>query len=181
MSKNDANCFTWAEHLFGAARAASSCVGITLGTGVGGGIVMDWKGKSLLWDGHNGSAAEIGHMILDGEHSFEELCSSRAQHIWKGEDPLTIEQAANKGDKSAKEAYMNYGYWLGVGVANIINALDPEVVVAGGSISNAWALFEKEMRKSVQKYVLSTQSKNTKIVQARLGNDAGAIGAAYLS
>jgi len=177
---NDANCFVWAEHLFGAAHSASSTMGITLGTGVGGGIVLDHKEEAFLWDGYSGSAAEIGHMILDGEHTFEDLCSSKSYYLWEDEDPLTIEQKAFSGDNKSKEIYRKYGFWLGVGVANTINVVDPEIVVIGGSLSNAWALFEKEMNSTAKNYILSTLSKKTKIVRAKLGDDAAALGAAYL-
>ena len=142
--------------------------------------MLDRDGEAFLWDGYHGGAAEIGHMILDGERSFEDLCSSRSQYLWKGRDPMAIEQEARAGNKEYQDVYKKFGFWLGVGVANVVNVLNPEVVVIGGSISNAWPLFEKEMHKSVYKYILSTQAKKTKIVRAKLGDDAGALGAAYL-
>jgi len=177
---NDANCFAWAEHLFGAAKASTSSVGITLGTGVGGGIVLDLNGKPFLWNGHNGIAAEVGEMIIDGGRSFEDLCSSHANYLWKGKNPKDIEKKARAGDKKSQEIYNKFGFWLGVGVANTVSILDPEIVVIGGGLSNAWDLFEKEMRKSARKYIFSTEAKKTKIVRAKLGDDAGAMGAAYL-
>ena len=160
---NDANCFSWAEHLFGASAAASSTVGVTLGTGVGGGIVLDRDGKSFLWDGYHGCSAEIGHMILDGERSFEDLCSSRAQYLWGGRDPRVIEQEARAENKEYQDVYKKFGFWLGVGIANTINVINPEIVVVGGSISKAWDLFEEEMNASAKKYIISTQAKKTKI------------------
>lgn len=177
---NDANCFAWAEHLFGAARKASSTVGITLGTGVGGGLVLDRNGESFLWEGYYGGAPEAGHMILDGERDFEELCSSNAKHLWKGDDPLSIEKKARGGDKKSQGVYKEFGFWLGVGVANVINVVEPQVVVVGGSFSNAWDLFEGEMRRVARKYIESSRAKDTKIVRAKLKDEAGAIGAAYL-
>ena len=177
---NDANCFAWAEHLFGAARASSSTLGITLGTGVGGGLVIDIDKKSVLYDGYNGSATEVGHMILDKDRSFEDLCSSHAQYLWRGIDPLIIEQKALAGDKASREIYNKYGFWLGVGIANCINFIDPQMIVLGGSLSNAWDLFEKEMNITAKKYIISTLAKKTKIVRAKLGDDAAALGAAYL-
>ena len=177
---NDANCFTWAEHLFGAARSASSTVGITLGTGVGGGIVFDIEGKALLYDGYHGSAAEIGHMILDKGRSFEDLCSSKARYLWDGRDPLSIEQRARAGDGPSREIYKKYGFWLGVGIANVVNVVNPEIVVVGGSLVKAWDLFEAEMHRTAKKYIVSSLAKKTKIVRAKLGDDAGALGAAYL-
>jgi glucokinase len=179
---NDANCFAWAEHLFGAAAGSSSTVGVTLGTGVGGGIVLE-QGETptpFLWEGYRGSAAEIGDMILDGKHSFEDLCSSHAQYLWHGEEPIVVERRAFDGDKKAKATYAEYGRWLGVGIANIVSVLDPEFVVVGGSIAKAWPLFRKEMQRTAKKYIFSTLSKKIKIVRAKLGDDAGAIGAAYL-
>lgn len=177
---NDANCFAWGEYLFGAGRNASSIVGITLGTGVGGGIVLDCRGNPLLWDGNYGGAAEVGNIILDGEHDFEYLCSSHAQYLWKGKDPRIIEDEARRGDKKAQEAYRIFGFWLGVGIANIVNVIEPEMIVIGGSLSKAWDVFYKAMEKSSRTYILSTQAKKTKIVRAKLGDDAGALGAAYL-
>ena len=177
---NDARCFAWAEHLFGAASGSSSTVGITVGTGVGGGIVLDRNGESFLWEGNFGGAGEVCEMILDGEHTFEYLCSSRAQYLWKGEDPLSVEQKARKGDENSKEIYNKYGFWLGVGIANIANIVEPEFVVVGGGLSKAWDLFENKMRETAVKYIGSTEAKKTKIVRAKLGDDAGAMGAAYL-
>lgn len=185
---NDANCFTWGEHLFGAAAASSSTVGITLGTGVGGGVVIDCRGKPMLWDGYHGSAAEVGHMILDVSGSargseplsFEQLCSSRAVHFWKDGDALAVEKKAREGDRAAQDTYNTFGFWVGIGVSNIVNVVDPEVVVIGGSIAKAWDLFEKEMYVSAEKYIRSFAAKKTKIVRAKLQDDAGAIGAAYL-
>ena len=177
---NDANCFAWAEHLFGAAAAASSSVGITLGTGLGGGIVLDLNGESILYDGYHGSAGEVGHMIIDGKKTFEELCSSRARHLWKDGNALRVQRLAESGDKKAQEAYKEYGFWLGVGIANIINTLNPQIIVIGGSISKAWEFFEEDMRASRERYIISPLAKKTKIVRAKLGDDAGALGAAYL-
>lgn len=177
---NDANCFTWGEYLFGAGRNAVSIAGITLGTGVGGGIVLDCRGNPLLWDGHYGGAAEVGNMILDGEHDFEYLCSSHAQYLWKGRDPRIIEDEARRGDKKAQEAYRIFGFWLGVGIANIVSVIEPEMIVIGGSLSKAWDVFFEAMEKSSRAYILSPEAKKTKIIRAKLQDDAGALGAAYL-
>lgn len=177
---NDANCFTWGEYLFGVGRNTQSMVGITLGTGVGGGIILDCRGNPLLWEGNYGGAGEVGHMILDGERDFEYRCSSHAQYLWKGRDPRIIEEEARRGDKKAQEAYRIFGFWLGVGIANIVNVIEPEMVVIGGSLSKAWDVFHKAMEKSSRTYILSTQAKKTKIIRAKLGDDAGALGAAYL-
>lgn len=184
---NDARCFTWGEHLFGAGRNASSTAGITIGTGIGGGIVFAFGGKPLLWDGEHGSAGEIGEMILDGSGSlgqgpmsFELLCSSRAHHFWKDGNALAVEQKARAGDTEAQEIYQRFGFWLGIGVANIVNVVNPEIVVVGGSIAKAWDLFEQDMNKAAETYIISSLAKKTKIVRAKLGDDAGALGAAYL-
>ncbi|MBI1888576.1 MAG: ROK family protein, partial [Candidatus Spechtbacteria bacterium] len=156
--------------------------------GVGGGLVIDCAGTPMLWDGYHGSAAEVGHMILDVSgsarvgkpFSFEQLCSSRAVHFWKDGDALAVEKKARKGDKAAQDVYDTFGFWVGIGVANIVNVVDPEVVVIGGSIAKAWDLFEKNMYTSAEKYIVSSAAKKVKIVRAKLGDDAGAIGAAYL-
>jgi glucokinase len=178
---NDANCFTWAEHMFGAGRGSESTVGITLGTGVGGGLVFNHNGEPILWQGYHGSAGEVGHMILgNGESSFENLCSSKATYLWRNSDPQGAAQRAEEGDMEFVDAYKRFGFWLGVAIANLININNPQTVVIGGSIARSWHLFEEEMLKSVESYVVSAQAKKTKIVRAKLGDEAGALGAAYL-
>ena len=183
---NDGNCFALGEALLGAGRGAKIIFGITLGTGVGGGIVIDGKAHR----GGFGSAAEVGHMTIkfDGPRCscgsygcLEEYVSERF-FFGRGALPQKFQERAERGDKKALKVYDEYGRYLGIGLANVINLLDPEVVVIGGGIANSYKFFLKETKKEIKKRVLSPISKKyVKIKRAALGEFSGAIGAALLS
>ena len=183
--ENDVNCFTLGEALVGAGKGAETVLGITLGTGVGGGIVIDGR----IYRGAFGAAGELGHMTIkfDGPRcscsSFgclEEYCSERF-FLKKGGLPQKFYDDAEKGDKKALKIYNEYGKYLGIGLANVINLLDPEVIVIGGGIANAYKLFVKEMEKEIRKRVISPVSKKyVKIKKAALNGLGGAVGAALL-
>lgn len=178
--ENDSRCAALAEAKYGAGKGYRNMVMITLGTGVGGGIIIDGK----IYRG-KGNAGEIGHMTIkhDGIKSrccnnhgcLEELTSARAVKRYFGENinPLEIEKMALMGDKKAIRAYEEMGRNLGIGIANIANILSPEIIVIGGGIANAWKLFEKEMNKEIRKRSFA----KTKVARAKI-KDAGIIGAA---
>jgi glucokinase len=184
--ENDANCFTLAEAILGAGKNKETVIGITLGSGIGGGIVI----KKKIFRGAFGSAGEMGHMIIktDGfkcscgnQGCFEEYASEsffkRKSKIF----PKEIEIKAKKGDKKSKKIYQEFGQNLGIGLVNIVNILDPDIVVIGGSIAKADFLFLNQAKKEVKSRVLSPQSKKSvKIKVAKLGEFSGAIGAALL-
>lgn len=151
---NDANCFALAETLLGAGKGKSLVVGLTLGTGIGGGIVMN---KKLLY-GADGSAGEIGHMIIktDGRK-----CS-----------------CGNKG--CLEVSFKKDKKYLGIGLANIVNILNPDIIVIGGGVSNLGEKLLKPARKEMKKRILSPLAKNTPVVRTKLGEFSGAIGAALL-
>lgn len=159
---NDANCAAVAEGRFGAAAGASSAILITLGTGIGGALLVEGR----LWRGVNGMAGEFGHMQLvpgglrcecGGFGCWEQYCSGNAlvrdarTRVGKGTSMLDhlsdgvaeqltgpmITQAAAAGDREALAAMGSIGHWLGVGVANLTAALDPACVVVGGGVSAA--------------------------------------------
>ena len=160
VMENDGNCFTLGEALTGAGKAASIVFGVTLGTGVGGGIVVNKK----IYRGAFGSAGEVGHITIN----------------FKG-------PRCDCGNYGCLEAYCSkrinneYGKKLGIGLANVINLLDPEVIVLGGGIANNYNLFIRETKKEIKKRVISPISKkNVKIKKAQLGDLSGAIGAALL-
>ena len=196
IMENDVNCFTLAEAMLEAGKGAEIVAGITLGTGVGGGIIMknpktqttnhkqNTNSKFQIFRGAFGSAGEFGFMTINfnGENSgfLEDYCSERffkRRKIYSKE----LEEKAKKGDKQALKIFQEYGKNLGIGISNIINTLDPEVIVIGGGISKANKFFLKEAKKETQKRILSPLSKKfVRIKITQLKDFAGAIGAALL-
>ena len=178
---NDANCFALAEAIFGSGRKYENVVGITLGTGLGGGIVINKR----VYHGRN-NAAELGHITInyDGPKSrcgnngcIETHAAARGiTAIHKGREPYAINMLALKGDKKSIETYKKMGYYLGIGLTNIIYAVDPDIIVIGGKISNAWQFFSKTMNQTVKERYFS---KPCPIVRSKL-KEAGILGAAAL-
>jgi glucokinase len=201
--ENDANAAAVGEMWQGAGHGHRTIVCVTLGTGVGGGIILDGK----LWRGVNDSAAEIGHMCVDPFGGVACLCGSRgclevyasataivrmarearprypASLLHSGED-LTAEdiyQAGIKGDEPALESFRRMGVYLGIGLANLINILNPEMIVIGGGVVNAWELFAKHMHREIGERAFPVPAAEVKVVAAERGDDAGLLGAAYLA
>ncbi|MCH8003831.1 MAG: ROK family protein [Nanoarchaeota archaeon] len=178
---NDANCFALAEAMFGSGKYYENVVGITLGTGVGGGIVINKN----IYHGRN-NAAELGHTTIkyDGPKSrcgnngcIETHVSARGiTALYSGSDPLSIQNLAFKGERKALETYNKMGYYLGIGLTNISYALDPDIIVIGGKISNSWKFFNKSMNKAIKERYFT---KPCKIVKSNL-KEAGVLGAAAL-
>jgi len=201
--ENDANAAAVGEMWQGAGRGHAAIVCVTLGTGVGGGIILDGK----LWRGANQSAAEIGHMGVDPFGGVACTCGSRgclevytsataivrmareARPRFTGSmlyecDGLTAEQvyrAGVKGDELALEVFRRMGVYLGSGLANLINVLNPEAIVIGGGVVNGWELFEKQMLQQVAERAFPLPAAKVKIVRAECADDAGLLGAARLA
>lgn len=183
---NDVNCFTLAEAVLGAGKGAKIVFGLTLGTGVGGGIVIDKK----IYRGAFGGAGEAGHMTINlagskctcGNYGcLEEYCSERFIKRRTGLTPQELEKKARRGDKQARKVFGELGKFLGVGLVNIVNLLSPEVIVVGGGISKAGNLILESARETIKSQILSPLvKKNVKIKKAKLGEFGGAIGAALL-
>jgi glucokinase len=161
---NDARSFTRAEHLWGAGKRYKNMVGITLGTGVGGGIIIDGK----LVYGNNGSAGEVGHMILNAKGEDLEMLTMK--YMSDSGFPVVVEAYNNK---KAKEALKNFENNLAMGFTNIITILNPEAIIIGGGASEAGKFFIPKIKKIIS-------GKNIKILLSKLGEDAGALGAAGL-
>ncbi len=180
--ENDAVCFTIAEHLKGAAKNYSNVVGLIIGTGIGAGIIIN----NNIYKGRDNSAGEVGHnlILVNNElKEFESLCSGYnmalnyiKQHksrvifpgdILKGEDKISR--------KVSKEMYR----YLTVNLANLINTLNPDVIVVGGAVSNS--LDYDYINREVSKLVISNLTKHVRIIKNKLGDDAGVLGAAYLA
>ncbi len=204
---NDANCAALGEALAGAGKGTDSFVAITLGTGVGSGIVIDGK----LVVGCNYAAGEMGHMVIcmDGEQcncgrrgcweryaSATALIAQTKDAMKKNVDSImwdlvddniskvsgrTAFDAMRKGDAAGKQVVDNYIRYIAVGLVNVINALQPDVICIGGGISHEKDNLLVPLRKHINRGRYSIYSaKQTEICCATLGNDAGIIGAAML-
>jgi len=200
--ENDANAAAMGEMWLGAARGYRNVVCVTLGTGVGGGIILDGK----LWRGSDGSAGEFGHTTVNpfgglkckcgNEGCLELFASATAivrmaqedlphfpQSLLKGEKltAQTVYDAGRQGDELAISVFERVGKYLGVGLVNIINLLNPEIIVIGGGVVNGWNLFANSMRQQVADRVFRSQVNRAKIVPAECGDNAGLLGAARLA
>jgi len=182
---NDANCAALAESCFGAGVEAKHFVYMTVSTGIGGGIIIDKK----LYRGAIGSAGEFGHMIVDvngpkcgcGKYGcLEALASGSALKKITGMDALSLELSARQGDKHSQAAIEKAAHYLALGLGNVINIMNPELIVIGGGLSNMKELLFNPLRQELKKYALKLPSQSVKIVRAKLGTKAGVLGAVAL-
>lgn len=200
--ENDANAAAVGEMWQGAAQGCRTIICVTLGTGVGGGIILDGE----LWRGVDGAAAEIGHMCVDPFGGVACTCGSRGclevfasataivrmtreasprypdsvLHASRNLTSESIFEAGLQGDELALEIFRRMGVYLGIGLANLINILNPEMIVIAGGVVNAWDLFEKHMLHEVEERAFPLLAARVKIVRAKCGDDAGLLGAARL-
>ncbi|KMY22923.1 glucokinase [Actinobaculum suis] len=205
--ENDANAAAWGEYKFGAAAGASSAVAVTIGTGVGGGIIANGK----LVRGNSGFGGEIGHMRLATEGPicgcgkpgcWEAFASGTALTRYAVErtaaDPesgaailahgngkatgLAVTAAAQAGDPMALDIFRTVARYTAIGVSNLISLLDPQVVVLAGGVSEAGSLLLDPVLEQLPQYLSASDHRPpTPIRLATLGNDAGIIGAADLA
>lgn len=170
---NDANCFLRAEMKMGAGKKYSNAYGITIGTGIGGG----WWYNNEIYQGSHGGAGEPGEMVIDVETG---LRLEEAYHKLTQNNPSSVAEEAYRGDVLAEKVFEEVGYNLGIAFANIVNIVDPEVIIIGGGVVESSDLFLSKIKKVMREYIHSTESKKIKIIKGKLGEDAGAIGAALL-
>ena len=207
---NDANCAALGEAVAGCAKGKKDAVFITLGTGIGGGIIIGGR----LYTGLSGAAGELGHMIIDNNgrkcgcgrqgcwetyasatglvrtaidiiktgpsRLLSELCDGNTENI----DGRMIFDAYRKGDEVADVIVNTYIAHLAIGVTNLINIFQPEIFCIAGGISNAWDCIEAPLTTLVNAELFTrgqTHTPQTHIVKSALGDDAGIIGAANLS
>ena len=182
---NDARAFGLAELRLGAGRGASSMIGLTLGTGVGGVIAIDGR----VHQGHDGTAGEIGHQTIDPDGP---MCGcgnrgcleafARADRIAAACGTATAEEAvarARAGDARAIDGLARIGRYLGIGIANMIAVISPDRVVIGGGIgAGAIDLLFEPIQAELRQRVKTTALDRVELVPAELGTWAGAIGAA---
>ena len=205
--ENDANAAAYGEYVAGAAKGAKNAVCITLGTGVGGGIIIDGR----IYSGSNFAGAEIGHTVIEvdgpecacGRRGCFEVFSSATGLIRMTKEAMdndkdtlmhkitaerngkvtarTSFDAMRMGDKTAKAGVDKFIKYLAAGITNTINIFQPDILCIGGGVCNEGDPLLLPVRALVKKEVYTRNSpKNTEIVIAKLGNDAGIIGAAFL-
>lgn len=171
---NDANCFAIAERYFGEGQDVENFVGITLGTGLGGGIIQ----HGCLLEDANGGAGEFGHIPFR-EHTLEYYCSgSFFMHVY-GITGKEMYRRALEDDRIALNAYRKLGYYLSVAVKVIVLTVDPEMIVFGGSVAGAHSLFECGMREGLADFRFPRSMEKLSIRYSRLKH-AGVLGAASL-
>lgn len=206
--ENDANAAAFGECLAGAAKGVKYCVMVTLGTGVGGGIIIDGK----IYSGYNHAAAEVGHMVIErngvacscGRKGCMEAYASVTGLIRMTKSAMLQDEkskmwdlvhgdinevsgrtsfdAMREGDASAQKVVDEYIEYLGNGISSFINILQPEYLVIGGGISKEGETLLAPLRRIVKResFNVGGEAMRTKVVAAKLGNDAGIIGAAFL-
>lgn len=201
---NDVRSFTLGEKTFGAGREVDTMVCLAIGTGIGGGMVINGK----LHLGIGGTAGEVGHQVIDpygppcgcgSRGCLEAFASGPAitamalKAITQGlttriaelvdydlnqVTPEVIARAAREGDPIAKDIYERAGFYIGIGVANLITIISPQMVVIGGGVALAGDLLFAPIRRTVLERVHVMPVEKVQIVPAKLGTDAGMIGAA---
>lgn len=199
--ENDARMVTYGEFRFGAGRPYRDLVGITLGTGIGSGIILDGR----LRTGLTGTAGEVGHATIDpdglrcgcgNQGCLETLAAGPAianamrRSLLNGRpsvladgDPSTLTagdvgRAAAAGDATAREVLAQAGHYLGIACANLINILNPEAIIIGGGVAQAGELLFEPIRRTARLRGLRGVAERTAILPAALGDEAGVRGAA---
>ncbi len=200
--ENDGTAAAIGEHWLGASRGIDSSVCVTLGTGVGGGIMID--GSPLR--GKDGTAGEIGHICVEpfgvkcgcGSWGCVEQYSSASAIVrmageldaeypasaLRGKRDLSsvdIYEAGKTGDELALEVFRRMGFYLGITLAGLVNVLNPELIVIGGGTAAGWDLFIDHTREQIGKRAFRQPAERAKLVRAELGDDAGILGAARLA
>jgi len=201
---NDANAAALGEFYFGAARGIRNFIYITLSTGIGGGIIIDGK----IYSGAIGAAGEVGHMTIDDEgpicncgnrgcwetlasgtalarearHRIKEGVATSILEYAEGDvEKVTaqvIHSAAEQGDSLAKELIARTGYYVGVGLANLINIFNPELIVIGGGLSNIGDMLLEPAFKVAEERAYKEAFQAVRFASAGLGRNSGVLGAA---
>jgi len=170
---NDAHCFLRAEMKFGAGKKYKNAFGLTVGTGIGGA----WWQSGEIYQGSHASATEVCNLIVDFK---EGINLEQAYHKLTQNSPAALAEEAYRGDILAEKSYQEFGHYLGISLANVVNILDPEIIIVGGGVIESSDLFLSRTKKIMRQYIKSPQAKAIKIVKGKLGANAGAIGAALL-
>lgn len=204
---NDANAAALGEHRFGAGKGVNNLVLMTIGTGIGGGIIIDGK----LYAGASGGAGEIGHMTIDvngprcncgnigclemlasgtaiardavrliregGRSSLVEMVKNKLENITAEK----VFQAAKAGDSLASMVIARAADYLGTGLVNLVNIFNPDVIIIGGGVANMGNILLEPARKVVNERAFRLSAQTVRIIPAELGEDAGVFGAAVFA
>lgn len=203
---NDANLAVLGELCRGAGVGKRDFIGLTIGTGLGGGVVIDGR----LWRGHKGAAAEFGHIIVDpggpvcgcgnrgcletkaSGTAIERLAkeavvtkpdSTLSRSVGGDPDIITgpaVALAARSGDSEALAVLREVGRWLGLGIGSLINVFDPELVVLGGGVASSLDIVVETIAAEIDRVVIDPRSQDTPLIISKLENNAGLLGAAGL-
>lgn len=200
--ENDARMVTYGEFRFGAGRGYSNLIGITLGTGIGSGIIV---GGELYTGALSGTAGEVGHMTIEpdgprcgcgNQGCLETLAAAPAivasvRRMLLGGQPSALTErdvdaltagdiaaAAAQGDLVARAAFARAGYYLGIAAANLINAINPDAIIFGGGVAQAGELLFEPLRRTARLRALRGIGERTAILAAQLGDSAGVLGSA---
>ncbi len=197
---NDANCMAYAEWRYGSAAGRENVIALTLGTGIGGGLILDGK----LYRGSQFGAGEIGQMSIDYRGKAGEYGNTGAAEKYVGNaqieehailkyanlgiaksreecTPKAIAQAAQAGDEIARQIWGDVANWLGTVVSSIVWLLNPDAIVIGGGVSRAGKLLFDPLEKKLTSMLSPVFWENLEILPAKFGNDAGIIGSAALA
>ncbi len=191
---NDATVMALAEFTYGAGKGFSNVICLTLGTGVGGGIIINGE----VYRGTDGVAGEVGHFPLvpwgkdcscGGKGCLERYVGNASLIGWarkmglldsKESDLGKITKMARSGNKKAVEFWDRVAYTMSPTIIGLVNVLNPELVIIGGGVANAGQFLFGPLRSYVRSYAMKVQAKRVKIVKAKLGNSSGIIGASLL-
>lgn len=183
---NDANCAGLGEAWLGAGKNYQDLILLTIGTGVGGAVILNGK----LFIGHKGAGAELGLVTFNpnghpcnsgNQGSFEQHASATAIYRDTGKKPSEWGELAQKNDPTALQFWRDYGKTLGIGLATYIYIFTPEAILIGGGVSASAEYFLPSAWEEVEKRVLPSSREGLKLLVAQLGNNAGIVGAAKLA
>lgn len=170
---NDTHCFLAAEMKFGAGNKYKNVLGLIIGTGIGGA----WWVNDQIYLGSHGGTRGPGWSIIDYK---EGINLEQAYHKLAQNNPAALAEEAYRGDVLAEKSYQEFGSYLGITLANVVNLIDPELIIIGGGVVESSDLFISATKKIMRQYIKDEETKKIKIVKGKLGARAGAIGAALL-
>ncbi len=203
---NDANLAVLGELYSGAGRGKTNLIGLTVGTGIGGGIIIDGK----LWRGQKGAAAEFGHIVVDAggprcacgnlgcletrasgtaisvaakefvkTHPDSQMGKKVGGNSEKATGPL-VSEAARSGDEAALGILAEAGRWLGIGIGSLINVLDPKMIILGGGVASDIDMALPSVKEAIAQTVIDPRSRDIPVAISQLENKAGLLGAAAM-
>lgn len=188
---NDAKLMTLAEYKLGAAKGFSNVICMTLGTGIGGGIIINGK----LYRGFNNAAGEVGHLPINEKGAYCNCGSAGCLEAYVGnrriinhakkvfKRKITLEELSSlaaKNNRLAIGVWRKAGEHLGFALSGVVNLLNLDAIVLGGGVANAGAPLFDSIKETLRLQAMSVQAKHVKILKAKLGNEAGLIGAAIM-